>query len=599
MPLAADGKAKISIQLPENPSETQRFAAAELAKYLQQISGVVFSVKQADGSAGPVIKLLRSGDDDQEGYSLSVRNGDILLEGHNDRSMLYAVYDFLERLGCEWLAPDFPFYAGHAEMIPRKQTLDYTDEGKITETPVFAYRKLDVAGTRTHDVEQIRQLIDWMPKLRYNVLRFAMARDDSRDEKWAAWRTALTPELKKRGIIIEVGGHGYQRFLNARMEQHTLFKKHPGWFGKDSSCRPSPSDRLVFNTADSGAVNYFLNNVAGYIKDHPEIDIFDLWPPDVGRWADCPEMKKLGTVADRQARLANRVDSMLKKIRPGLRLEIIAYAYALLPPAPGILNKDIQVEICPINQQFEHQIYDTASAGNAEYVKAIQAWKGTFQGSIGLYSYYRKQAWRSLANVIPHYIQRDMQWYAGVPLAGISCYAEPGDWYTYELNHYILGETAWNPGLNVDTLIRRFCRSRYGSCWKVAEEAYADLEKIVPIYGSIPFSTLKPAPEIEAAQKQVEARLSELRRAKTENRDSVVAANLSRLLLMFGYLRQDLQIQHARASGAPREAVLAQVKDLLAFLQANAGKGVAILTGADDLGRFTKKYGLTHQSLLD
>ena len=31
--------------------------------------------------------------------------------------------------------------------------------------------------------------------------------------KWDNWRDALTPELQKRGILIEVGGHGYQNFL--------------------------------------------------------------------------------------------------------------------------------------------------------------------------------------------------------------------------------------------------------------------------------------------------------------------------------------------------------------------------------------------------
>jgi hypothetical protein len=35
--------------------------------------------------------------------------------------------------------------------------------------------------------------------------------------KWDNWRVALTPELQRRGIWIEVGGHGYENYLNAQM----------------------------------------------------------------------------------------------------------------------------------------------------------------------------------------------------------------------------------------------------------------------------------------------------------------------------------------------------------------------------------------------
>jgi len=39
-------------------------------------------------------------------------------------------------------------------------------------------------------------------------------------------------------------------------------------------------------------------------------------------------------------------------------------------------------------------------------------------------------------------MQKDLQWYAKLPVQGVSTYAEPGDWFTYELNHYVLA--AWH-----------------------------------------------------------------------------------------------------------------------------------------------------------
>lgn len=67
------------------------------------------------------------------------------------------------------------------------------------------------------------------------------------------------------------------------------------------------------------------------------------------------------------------------------------------------------------------QIYSAKSSENRGYQKALGAWRTDFSGDIGIYSYYRKSAWRSLPNVIPHYIGRDMKWYATVAVQGISC----------------------------------------------------------------------------------------------------------------------------------------------------------------------------------
>ena len=73
------------------------------------------------------------------------------------------------------------------------------------------------------------------------------------------------------------------------------------------------------------------------------------------------------------------------------------------------------------------------------------AWHKVFDGDISIYSYYRKYAWDSLPVIIPHYMQKDLQWYAKVPVQGVSTYAEPeaeqqrwrlrGGWSSYPSTH--------------------------------------------------------------------------------------------------------------------------------------------------------------------
>ncbi len=590
----SNGAPKFDVAIPKGANINQKFAGEELSKYLQKLTGSTFKLLNSTIGNNPSIILRAANGINKEAYSIRESGNNLILEGNSDQAILYAVYDFLERLGCVWLAPDFDHYKGNAEIIPVKKELSFEYNGKITEAPALEYRKLDVAGARNNTVENLKQLIEWMPKVRYNTLRLQMGKN-----KWEKWSAELTPEMNKRGVSIEVGGHGYQNFLNANMEGGTLFKSHPEWFGKDSTCSYNPSDRLVFNTENPEAVNYFIKNVVNYLKSHPEIEIFDLWPPDVGRWSDCPEWKSYGTAQDRQIRLTNKVNTAVKKAGLNVKIEIIAYSFALFPSEKEILDRDVLVEICPINQSFEYQINDPSAPTNAEYVNAMTAWRKNFPGNISFYSYYRKQAWRSLGNIIPHYLQKDMQWIESVPMSGVSCYAEQGDWFTYELNHFTLAKLAWEPDINVDSLSAIFYKNRYGQVWQTAHNAYQLIEKVVPVYGSIPFSTLKPAAEIKEARNSVSTEITRLKKSRDMSTDPIVKSNFERLILVFEYIRFDLDIQYSRAASIPKEEIFAQVRKLVDFLEANEGKGVVILTGNNDYARFTKKYGLTNQSLLD
>lgn len=595
--LAENGKAKVVISIRGNTTVALQFAASELAKYLNQISGASFQIKGLIKQ--PSITLQLKSGEPKEAYTILIKGNDIMLSGNSDRAILYAVYDFLERLGCVWLAPDFSMYNGRHEVVPANPNLVFSLNKPVAAQPAFTYRKIDIDAGRSHNADNLKKMVDWMAKCRYNVLRVPVNLNGNDRVKWDNWRQDVLPELKKRDLILEVGGHGYQNFLNAKMENGSLFKMHPEWFGKDSSCNPSPSERLVFNTANTHAVDYVIANIIRYIQQHPEVKIFGLWPSDVGRWQDCKDMEKYGTPQDRQAAFANKAEAAIHKVRPDIILELIAYSFTLSVPLKVPLSKTIQVDFCPINQSFEKQIYDKSSATNNEYAEELKKWPANFSGDIGVYSYYRKYAWRSAPVVIPNYIQHDMQWYAKLPLQGISTYAEPGDWFTYELNHFVLGHVSWSPNINVDSLSRLFFAGRYGMNRKIAQTAYHALEQISPLYGSIPFTTLKPKEEIDAANKKIKALISAIEAAQKKENNKTVSGNLLRLLLMLKYLQMDLTIQSSLAAKKSKEVVVEQIQNLLSFLQSNINEGVFILTGDNDLARFTKKYGLTSQSLLD
>jgi hypothetical protein len=584
--LASGGKTDYVIVLRADASEPEKFAVGELARYIRAMSGAEPTL-QARAQGGNEIRFADRGNDDlgTEGYALWIaEDGDVVLSAKGGRAKLYAAYDLLERLGCRWLAPQFDFYKGQGEVIPKKPELVLELSGTVIEKPDFAIRKLDVEEGLSHNTENLKRLVEWAPKLRYNTLMVPRDYGGRGRVTWDQWRDALTPECQKRGLIIEVGGHGYENFINADMDGGKLFEKHPEWFGEKDSGTRSKSKRQVFCTSNPEAVNFVTRGVLDYLKSHPEIEVFQLWPPDGADWCTCEPCKALGEPADRQALLVNHVQGVLAKERPNVRLEIIAYSKALLPPTKVKLDPRILVDYCPINQSFEVPINDPSSDRNRDYAAVVTAWRKQFTGDIGLYSYYRKYAWKSLPALIPHYMQADLRFYRTLPLQATMIYGEPGDWGTYELNHVALGRLSWDADANMDAIVRAFCEARYGpEHAEQVQKALVTLGDTVRTVGSLPFTRLKSPEQIDQARQQLEQIAGALPKD---------GPAFGRLGLMFEYAIRDLKLQHARASKAPEAEVRRQVESIIAFLTEHKDEGVFILTGRNDIDRIMKRYGL-------
>lgn len=590
--LVENGEVHCSIVVPEDAPDVTRFAADELAKYLTLLSGVDVPIV-AQKSANTLVIEIQPRPWRDEAFDV-IRDGNGITIKAGERAILPAVYHVLEDLGCRFLAPQFEFYDGSAEVIGQTRALQFSPHEPVTTKPRFAFRKLYVEEGLSHTEERLRQLIDWMPKGGYNTLVIPMDYQWRGRVMWDNWRAALTPELQKRRIIIEVGGHGYQNFIGAKMMENgePLFDQHPEWFALDDKGQRRQAEKYVFCTSNEEAFAYFQNNVEDYVRKRPEIEIFDLWPPDGAVWCECEPCKAIGEPQDRQALLMNRMQNAFRTFN-GPRLEMIAYSRALLPPSGQTLDPTIMVDFCPINQQFEYQIDDPASSRNKEYADALRSWRELFTGDLCLYSYYRKYAWRSLPAVMPHYLQKDLQWFASLPLQGISVYSEPADWGTYELNHYVLGKLAWDPEADVDQIVRQFCQARYPGHADLAATTLIELGNIARTTAAIRFTELKAPEAIAAARSRLEEMLHTVQRAQTGSESMPAEAQaLNRLELMIGFAFRDLAVQHAKASGQPSEVVLAAVKEEADYFAAHAGHGVFETGEKEQLPRFMRLHGL-------
>lgn len=492
------GDSGLPIVTEPSPSLVDQFAASELARYLDKITSAGFHVdtpahvpmqaivvgRGEVASVDPEFAQLPLGED---GYIIRRVGNRVLIAGGSDRATLYGVYAFLEKFGCRWFAPNFDFYgSAGGELVPHLANPTVGD-WDIVERPAFKWRKLYIEEGWSHTAENLKQMVDWMAKARINVLDCPIDYQHWHRTKWDNWRAALTPELKKRGILIEVGGHGYPNFL----PQEQYFSQHPDWFGMYQGKRSS-DPRVVFSTANPDAVRTFVANVKTYLKAHPEIDILDVWPPDGARWSEAPEDVALGSPSERQMILLDHLDRELKPEFPKLRLQFNAYEMFTVPPVEHKPDPGILVEYCPINRSFEEPLYDSSSPQNEEYFHNLALWlNGAIDPSnLTIYSYITKYAWRSLPITIPHLIVDEARRFHNLGIGGLATYSEPGSWATFELDHYITARALWNPQLDVDKELADYTSLRYGAAGPSVLAYLRLVEQVVPHAVGIPGTEL-------------------------------------------------------------------------------------------------------------
>ena len=517
--LLADGQSTgYRIVLSPTASGTERFAAHELQKYLQRISGAEFPIASED-TREQRIRVGIAGIDFEEkpetigfdGFVIKAEPGSIELAGVNARGTLFAVYAFLEELGCRWFAPNFNFFGLEGgEVVPKLEVLRAPYLHKRV-TPSLRYRKKYVEEGRSHTVENLRQLIDWMPKVGLNVFNCPTDYQHRGSTVWDNWRSDLIPELEKRDILIEVGGHGYQNFLPVDV----YFEEHPEWFGLWNGQR-SKDHRVVFETGNSGAMAEFLSNIEKYLRSHPEIDIFDLWPPDSARWSQSPESRKLGDDSRRHALVVNEVAKMLRQKFPQVRVEFIAYQTYLLPPKDVQFEDNTLMDLSPIARSYKVPIWDSGDEANKPYVEALTEWfkRAVYRNDISIYTYYRKYAWRSLPVVIPRLIASEIKYYKSLGVNGIGSYSEPADWFTFELNHYVAARASWNTDLDMEKVLKDYGQTRFGPAWSPVLNYFQIIEETVPSVCKIPGTQVRSEQELDESLKKLEKASALLKQAQ-------------------------------------------------------------------------------------
>ncbi|MEV0785729.1 DUF4838 domain-containing protein [Streptomyces sp. NPDC050423] len=462
------------------------FAATELRDYVRRITGVRLPLRAVPGpsapegvtglvalSAGtgkwggiPASALADAGRElhgaPEDSFTLLGDDTCLLLTGQGDRAPLYAVYALLERAGVRFFAPAFPAYEGHHEHIPSARTLDLPPV-RLTDRPATELRRQYAEEGFSHTAASLPPLLDWMAKNRLNTFVHPADYLGLGVTTYDRVRDVLVREAGRRSIRIETGGHGYDSFLPKA--------DYPQFY---------ESGGPVFDIYNPQALDAYVSKVVDFLRERPEITLFDCWPPDVGAFQK-PVLDRYGTASNAESVVVNQLARVLREELPGVRVERIAYASTVQPPGPQYpCDPEVVVDFAPYSRNYDGHLGDPAVGANTGLANALRAWRSTHGGPLAMYEYYRRYRWRSLPVHPLTTIAADAAFESGLGLDGIGMYSEPGDWITYEHVQSLVAALAWDSALDAGGFLDGYLRARFGAGAADAARRYYDLTGLDP-----------------------------------------------------------------------------------------------------------------------
>ncbi len=469
----------------QHRSPAAAFAAEEMQRYVEAMSGAHLSIASKTEPAGPAITLKEDDLDHEEGFRIALEEpARLVISGRRGRAIVYGVYELLERLGCRFLD------LGEAgENVPRKKTLRLTLPGAIEQAPALDYRGLIVQQPIN---ERTFLMIDWMAKNRMNYWVNPHGVFDGASE---AHQQRFAAELEKRDILWEYGHHTFAHWITAGKREPELLGIKGGNRTSAAICisRPRAAEKVA-------------ENMRAFIERWPSVDVVSLWANDSwDGWCECDDCKALygelpkyrdsgrPVFSGPYFSFVSQVAEKLAQDEPHRPICSLAYLNTIerapkVDLAPGVL-----ITVAPIGRNYAKPLAELGFFGPVlddwaeNYGRKASAARNR-PTQVMAYEYYAG-IYANISTLFPtvRELAADIQHYHETGFGGITTQAEESHWGTYKLNFYALARMAWQGEHDPDRFISDFCRDYYGPAaepmeryWLAQEEFMAAQESVGP-----------------------------------------------------------------------------------------------------------------------
>ncbi|HPS54442.1 MAG TPA: DUF4838 domain-containing protein, partial [Sedimentisphaerales bacterium] len=415
----------------------------------------------------------------KDGYVIRSSSNQVILSGGGDRGTIYAVYDFLEKLGCRWYYPD-----PADEIVPRlsiEEVISKTNGINVVEMPDFSVRMSQLqtydigkAGERLADgvtKGALLDRIDWLTKNRINIFQYGIDHGISCYNLWSRYR-AIFPEMKKRGMVIGMGGHNVFMFISG-----SLLKQHLDWQCMKDGQRTTSGQ---FCTRNDEAVTEYITKCVAFLKANPEIEYFTPWPNDMGGWCEC-ELCKDTPSADRYMEFGKRLYDVLKNEVPNVEFAHFAYGSHVKPPVKEKPYDGMTISLCTWGRDYNKLFYDEGTS--KDFRDDFAAWKKIVKEHNCKFILHEKYARHLGLGFHPMYLKNmkpELKWFKENGLDGFELPIGAMGTRTKAFNMYVLAKLMWNTDTDTESIMQDYFEKVYGQYAAQMREIYQLVEDAQP-----------------------------------------------------------------------------------------------------------------------
>ncbi len=440
--LADGGKSAFQIVVAQQAPPSTRYAAEELQRFLEEITGARLPIVTDATPAGPQeivlgdstrLKALGLGIDfnalGAEGYVLRTAGPHLVIAGGMPRGTLYGVYGLLEdHLGCRWFAPG-------VSRIPKRPRLVL---GPLNETkvPVLEYRE-----PFTFDCFDG----DWCARNRMN---------------------SSSGRLEARhGGKVRFGDGFFVHTFARLVPPEKYFKEHPEYFSLVGGKRQDGYAQLCCTNED--VIRLCTEGVLAAMRAQPDAFVFSVSQNDTDKHCECDRCQALARQEDSQMApvlyLVNRVAEAAEKQFPGKAIETLAYQWTRKPPKTMRPRPNVIIRLCSIECCFAHPLDGCSSPENKRFVEDLRGWAKVSQ-RLWVWDYVTDFAHYLLPFPNQRVRNDNIRLFVKNNVKGIF------EQDTYDTPHselaalggYMTAKFLWNPDYDENTAMNEFLEGYYG-----------------------------------------------------------------------------------------------------------------------------------------
>ncbi len=515
----------------KNENPTVVFSGMELKKYLEKLSAQ--EMVQVDlgcnlNQSQKCIELGLYSDfglpnpiSDQnlfdDAYHIEIKNSSGFIMGLNPRSILLGVYRFLYECGIRWIRP-----SEDGEIIPPADILALA--ASIDETPSYRHRGICIEGAVSF--ENVRDMIDWAPKMGFNSyfiqfreayaffdrwynhhINHKKAPEGFSIEKAKEIVKALEEEISKRGMAYHAVGHGWtcepfgipglswekNDIQAAREVQQYLAQvngKREIWGGiplNTNLCYSNPEVRKIV-----------VNSIIEYLEEHKNIDALHFWLADgYNNQCECENCIK-EIPPDLYVQMLNELDELMTQRKMNTKIVFLIYCELMWAPQVRKINNSDRfiLMFAPITRTYSKSFstdilpeitppyirnkvtFPSSIGGNIAFLKE---WQKTFSGDSFDFDYHFM--WDHYCDpgqfAISRIISEDIKNLKEVGLNGFMSCQVQRSFFPNGLGMYMMGRTLWNSSFDFDKEAVEYFEKAYGAD---GHKAMAYLEKLTGLF---------------------------------------------------------------------------------------------------------------------